>query len=378
MRLANVTMFAFLLLVNSIAIHAKSFSKIKSRQQQQSTVEQKSNEENSTLSSMLKDAVQLVKMNEEDSQTTWAKDHYELEQNITTLNQEINYLVTSTKDAETQLLILDNEIHDTKAALEKYKNQLSDIDKKILEIEKEDIKNNELKEDLEKKYNDVIGEIEDIVEKISVVSQEDLNKIELSQENKTVQQNSSHQNQIEKQQQKKLDNQSDKQSKIGSFELPIIGDMFNFIQKDSNQTEEEDIDEEFEEEDNEEKTELMNNVQELSKLYDELKAIMKSNEDKEVEEEYKTALFTFNLDRFKLSKKIEETSAMVETLVENKAEIEKQYAEQKKELSAKEEEISRLIKTKTQKQNEFNEQKAKRQNELSVFNKIIEEEKKKE
>ena len=154
--------------------------------------------------------------------------------------------------------------------------------------------------------------------------------------------------------------------------------MFNFIQKDSNQTEEEDIDEEFEEEDNEEKTELMNNVQELSKLYDELKAIMKSNEDKEVEEEYKTALFTFNLDRFKLSKKIEETSAMVETLVENKAEIEKQYAEQKKELSAKEEEISRLIKTKTQKQNEFNEQKAKRQNELSVFNKIIEEEKKKE
>ena len=378
MRLANVTMFAFLLLVNSIAIHAKSFSKIKSRQQQQSTVEQKSNEENSTLSSMLKDAVQLVKMNEEDSLTTWAKDHYELEQNITTLNQEINYLVTSTKDAETQLLILDNEIHDIKAALEKYKNQLSDIDKKILEIEKEDIKNNELKEDLEKKYNDVIGEIEDIVEKISVVSQEDLNKIELSQENKTVQQNSSHQNQIEKQQQKKLDNQSDKQSKIGSFELPIIGDMFNFIQKDSNQTEEEDIDEEFEEEDNEEKTELMNNVQELSKLYDELKAIMKSNEDKEVEEEYKTALFTFNLDRFKLSKKIEETSAMVETLVENKAEIEKQYAEQKKELSAKEEEVSRLIKTKTQKQNEFNEQKAKRQNELSVFNKIIEEEKKKE
>ena len=378
MRLANVTMFAFLLLVNSIAIHAKSFSKIKSRQQQQSTVEQKSNEENSTLSSMLKDAVQLVKMNEEDSLTTWAKDHYELEQNITTLNQEINYLVTSTKDAETQLLILDNEIHDIKAALEKYKNQLSDIDKKILEIEKEDIKNNELKEDLEKKYNDVIGEIEDIVEKISVVSQEDLNKIELSQENKTVQQNSSHQNQIEKQQQKKLDNQSDKQSKIGSFELPIIGDMFNFIQKDSNQTEEEDIDEEFEEEDNEEKTELMNNVQELSKLYDELKAIMKSNEDKEVEEEYKTALFTFNLDRFKLSKKIEETSAMVETLVENKAEIEKQYAEQKKELSAKEEEISRLIKTKTQKQNEFNEQKAKRQNELSVFNKLIEEEKKKE
>ncbi len=378
MRLANVTMFAFLLLVNSIAIHAKSFSKIKSRQQQQLTVEQKSNEENSTLSSMLKDAVQLVKMNEEDSQTTWAKDHYELEQNITTLNQEINYLVTSTKDAETQLLILDNEIRDTKAALEKFKNQLSDIDKKILEIEKEDIKNNELKEDLEKKYNDVIGEIEDIVEKISVVSQEDLNKIELSQENKTVQQNSSHQNQIEKQQQKKLDNQSDKQSKIGSFELPIIGDMFNFIQKDSNQTEEEDIDEEFEEEDNEEKTELMNNVQELSKLYDELKAIMKSNEDKEIEEEYKTALFTFNLDRFKLSKKIEETSAMVETLVENKAEIEKQYAEQKKELSAKEEEVSRLIKTKTQKQNEFNEQKAKRQNELSVFNKLIEEEKKKE
>ena len=378
MRFANVTMFALLLLVNSIAIHAKSFSKIKSRQQQQSTVEQKSNEENSTLSSMLKDAVQLVKMNEEDSLTTWAKDHYELEQNITTLNQEINYLVTSTKDAETQLLILDNEIRDTKAALEKYKNQLSDIDKKILEIEKEDIKNNELKEDLEKKYNDVIGEIEDIVEKISVVSQEDLNKIELSQENKTVQQNSSHQNQIEKQQQKKLDNQSDKQSKIGSFELPIIGDMFNFIQKDSNQTEEEDIDEEFEEEDNEEKTELMNNVQELSKLYDELKAIMKSNEDKEVEEEYKTALFTFNLDRFKLSKKIEETSAMVETLVENKAEIEKQYAEQKKELSAKEEEVSRLIKTKTQKQNEFNEQKAKRQNELSVFNKLIEEEKKKE
>ena len=358
MRLANVTMFAFLLLVNSIAIQAKSFSKIKSRQQQQSTVEQKSNEENSTLSSMLKDAVQLVKMNEEDSQTTWAKDHYELEQNITTLNQEINYLVTSTKDAETQLLILDNEIHDIKAALEKYKNQLSDIDKKILEIEKEDIKNNELKEDLEKKYNDVIGEIEDIVEKISVVSQENLNKI--------------------KQQQKKLDNQSDKQSKIGSFELPIIGDMFNFIQKDSNQTEEEDIDEEFEEEDNEEKTELMNNVQELSKLYDELKAIMKSNEDKEVEEEYKTALFTFNLDRFKLSKKIEETSAMVETLVENKAEIEKQYAEQKKELSAKEEEVSRLIKTKTQKQNEFNEQKAKRQNELSVFNKIIEEDKQKE
>ena len=378
MRLANVTMFAFLLLVNSIAIHAKSFSKIKSRQQQQSTVEQKSNEENSTLSSMLKDAVQLVKMNEEDSLTTWAKDHYELEQNITTLNQEINYLVTSTKDAETQLLILDNEIHDIKAALEKYKHQLSDIDKKILEIEKEDIKNNELKEDLEKKYNDVIGEIEDIVEKISVVSQEDLNKIELSQENKTVQQNSSHQNQIEKQQQKKLDNQSDKQSKIGSFELPIIGDMFNFIQKDSNQTEEEDIDEEFEEEDNEEKTELMNNVQELSKLYDELKAIMKSNEDKEVEEEYKTALFTFNLDRFKLSKKIEETSAMVETLVENKAEIEKQYAEQKKELSAKEEEVSRLIKTKTQRRGEFNEQKAKRQNELCVFNKLIEEEKKKE
>ena len=223
-----------------------------------------------------------------------------------------------------------------------------------------------------------IRETEDIVEKISVVSQEDLNKIKLSQENKTVQQNSSHQNQLEKQQQKKLDNQSDKQLKIGSFELPIIGNMFNFIQKDSNQTEEEDIDEEFEEEDNEEKTELMNNVQELSKLYDELKAIMKSNEDKEVEEEYKTALFTFNLDRFKLSKKIEETSAMVETLVENKAEIEKQYAEQKKELSAKEEEVSRLIKTKTQRRGEFNEQKAKRQNELSVFNKLIEEEKKKE
>ena len=276
------------------------------------------------------------------------------------------------------MLILDNEIHDTKAALDKYQNQLSDIDKKILEIEKEDIKHNELKEDLEKKYNDVIGEIEDIVEKISVVSQDDLNKIELSQEKKSSQQNTTHQNQIEKQQQRKVVNQSDKQSTFGSFELPIIGDMFNFIQKESNQTEEEDIDEEFEEEDNEEKTELMNNVQELSKLYDELKSIMKSNEDKEIEEEYKTALFTFNLDRFKLSKKIEETSAMVETLVENKAEIEKQYAEQKKELSAKEEEVSRLIKTKTQKQNQFNEQKEKRQNELSVFNKIIEEEKKKE
>lgn len=382
MKASNVIMFSFLFLFSSIAIEAKSFNKLRLRQQQQVSVEQQSN---STLSSMLKDAVQLVKMNEKDSQTTWAKDHYELEENITTLNQEINYLVTSTKDAETQLLILDNEIHDTKAALERYQKELEEIDGKILDIEKEDIKNNELKEDLEKKYNDVIDEIEDLVEKISVVSQEDLNKMEESQENTTAttQENQTQKKQNQQQkQQKQIVNQSEKKSKIGSFELPVIGDMFNFIQKESNQTEEvdeeEDIDEEIEEEDDEEKKELMSNIEELSKLYDELKSIMKNNEDKEVEEQYKTALFTLNLDRFKLSKKIEETTSMVETLVENRAEIEKQYVQNKKELAAKEEEVSRLIKTKTEKQNEFNEEKAKRQTEINVFKQIIAQEKKNE